>query len=200
LQHLVDLASRKQQSVEQLLALGINPLLAAFFKARLMGCTNLRCTTCGGMPLRQCLEPLSKTDILSDLGKLDYDEVVYYESEIRSVLMYVNARYLNQVEISLLSRNGVKAVLRRMIEHHALRFERARTTARLEKERYLEARQHRADLATARLPNAIRRKDQLAVLALLRTGANPDYVQLDGLTARLLAKQNGVEAWLSKSI
>lgn len=47
--------------------------------------------------------------------------------------------YVDQREIVLLSRNGVKAVLKRMIEHHALRFERAKTAARLEKYRYVQS-------------------------------------------------------------
>ena len=191
-------ALTRRQEIDRLLRLRINPLLAAFFRASLSGCANLSCGTCGGKYLRRYLDASSPTEILGDLGILGYDEVKRYEVEIRSVLMYLEAGYLSAAEINILARNGVRDILDRMIEHHALRLERARLAARKERERWMRARQRQADLATERLPGAIRRRDQLAVRALLRTGANPDYVQFDGSTARLMARHYGVESWLNR--
>jgi hypothetical protein len=192
-------AANRRRQIEKLLHLRINPLLAAFFQASLSGCADLSCGTCGGRNLRKYLEASSTAEILSDLGSLGYDEVKRYEVEIRSVLIYLEAGYLSEAEINTLARNGVRNILDRMIEHHALRLERARLAARKERERLMRARQRQADLATERLLGAIRRRDQLAVRALLRKGANPDYVQFDGSTARLMARNCGVESWLKRS-
>jgi hypothetical protein len=52
-----------------------------------------------------------------------------------------------------------------------------------------EAKLIRAKVATSRLPNAILRKDKQAINALLSKGADPDFIQQDGTTARGLAEQ-----------
>lgn len=194
--HIRD-AEWNRHIVESQLERGINPLEAAFFKSRLSpGCIDLNCTTCGGRPLRKHLVLLSKSEILSDLERLDYELAHHYEKEIRSTLMYIDAGHLTEYEMQQLRDCVVGSILDRMIEHHSMRLERARTVARLERERYLRARQIRSELATERLPNALRRKDSRAVHALLRKRANPDYVQFDGNTARLMARQLGIENWL----
>jgi hypothetical protein len=194
---LIERAEWSRRVVEKLLNHRINPLKAVFFKSRLSpGCIDLNCSTCGGKPLRKHLDLLSKSEILSDLGRLDYELAHRYEMEIRSTLMYVDAGHLTTDEIWQIRERGAGNILDRMIAHYALRLERARTVARLERERYLKARQVRSELATERLPNALRRKDSRAVHALLRKKANPDYVQFDGNTARLVARKLGIENWL----
>jgi hypothetical protein len=193
----IENAGWKRRAVERLLNNGINPLEVAFFKSRLgPGCMDLNCSTCGGKFLRKHLVLLNKSEILGDLGRLDYELVHHFEKEIRKTLMYIDAGHLLEDEVQQLRGCGVRNILDRMIAHHAMKLEKARTVARLEKERYLRARQHRSELATERLPNALRRKDKLAVRALLRNKANPDYVQFDGSTARLVARQFGIENWL----
>ena len=190
-------ASFPRHVINGFLERGVNPLEAVFFNSKLSGgCLDLHCGLCRGRPLNRYLKVMSRAEILSDLGCLETEAVVRYEKEIRATLIYIDAGHLNLYEMAELDRNGVQHILYKMIEHHAMRLEKSRVVARLERERYLKARQRRAELATERLPNAIRRNDKLAVRALIRKGANPDYVEFDGTTARMLALKLGVSDWL----
>ncbi len=191
----------RRRSVNRLLERGINPLEAAFFKSRLTyGCLDFRCGTCGGRALRAFLEPLSRIEILEDLGNLDPEVIDRYEKEVRATLMYIDAGHLTQDEMTRLRPSGVLHVLYKMMAHHALRLENSRITALRERERYLKARDQRAELATDRLPNAIHRKDKRAVYAMIKRSANPDYVRHDGVTARIIAARVGVEDWLPPKV
>ncbi len=77
------------------------------------------------------------------------------------------------------------------------RFSRKRATAASEQARFEDARSQRSEQATERLPNALRRKDAKAVAALIAKGANLDAVGPSGKSAREIARDLGVEAWLT---
>ena len=77
------------------------------------------------------------------------------------------------------------------------RFARKRATAASEQARFEDARSQRSEQATERLPNALRRKDAKAVAALIAKGANLDAVGPSGKSAREIARDLGVEAWLT---
>lgn len=72
-----------------------------------------------------------------------------------------------------------------------------RVSADREQARFQVAKHHSSIEATERLPNALRRKDSRAVAALLAKGADVDAVGVSGKPARLIARELGVEAWLS---
>lgn len=76
-------------------------------------------------------------------------------------------------------------------------FARKQATAAREKARFEDARNQRGMQATERLPNALRRRDAKAVAALIARGADADAVGLSGKSAREIAREAGVEAWLS---
>lgn len=176
---------------------GVNPLEAVFFNSKLSGgCIDLHCGTCGGRSLSRYFKVMSRAEILGDLGDLEWEATEHYEKDIRATLMYIDAGHLNRDEMARLESSGVLRILHRMIEHHAVRLEQARITAQRERERYLEGKQRHAKLATERLPNAIRRKDKLAVHALIQKGADPEHVGCNGVTARVLALKLGVGDWM----
>ena len=74
---------------------------------------------------------------------------------------------------------------------------RRQATAAREQARFGEARGRRIIQATERLPNALRRKDAKAVAALVAKGADADAVGPSGQSAREIARDLGVAAWLS---
>ncbi len=77
------------------------------------------------------------------------------------------------------------------------RFARKRANAASEQARFEDARSKRSEHATERLPNALRRRDAKAVAALIAKGANLDAVGPSGQSAREIARDLGVEAWLT---
>jgi hypothetical protein len=70
-------------------------------------------------------------------------------------------------------------------------------TAAREQTMFEDAGNLRSIKATEKLPNALRRMDSKAVTALLAKGADADAVGVSGQTARKIAKDLGIEAWLS---
>ena len=82
-------------------------------------------------------------------------------------------------------------------EKEESRAARKRATAGQERARLEEDRSQKSLQLTARLPNALRRKDAKAVAALLAKGADADAVGASGQSARAIAKELGIEAWLS---
>lgn len=76
-------------------------------------------------------------------------------------------------------------------------FAQKRFTATREHARFENARTHKVLQATEKLPNALRRKDSKAVAALIAKGADADAKGSTGQSAREIAKELGVEAWLS---
>ena len=74
---------------------------------------------------------------------------------------------------------------------------RKRATAGHERARFEDARNQKSLQATARLPNALLRKDAMAVAALLAKGAETDALGASGKSAREVAKDLGIEEWLS---
>lgn len=76
-------------------------------------------------------------------------------------------------------------------------FARKQATAAREQARFDEARGQRGIKATERLPSALRRKDAKAVAALVANGADADAVGPSGQSAREIARDLGVAAWLS---
>ena len=74
---------------------------------------------------------------------------------------------------------------------------RKRATAGHERARFEDARNQKSLQATERLPNALLRKDAMAVAALLAKGAETDALGASGKSAREVAKDLGIEEWLS---
>lgn len=74
---------------------------------------------------------------------------------------------------------------------------RKRAAAAREKARFEDAQSQRSLRATERLPKALRRMDAKAVAALIAKGADADAVGASGQNAREIAREMGVEAWLS---
>jgi hypothetical protein len=87
--------------------------------------------------------------------------------------------------------------LAELLEKEEARFARKQATAVLEQARFEDARSQKSLQATERLPNALRRKDSKAVAALIAKGADADAVGDSGQSAREIAKEMGVESWLS---
>jgi hypothetical protein len=77
---------------------------------------------------------------------------------------------------------------------------RKQATAAREKARFEDAQSQKIARATERLPNALGRKDVNAVVALLAKGADPDVIGASGKSAREIAQEIGVEAWLSGNL
>jgi hypothetical protein len=74
---------------------------------------------------------------------------------------------------------------------------RKQGSAAREQTRFEDARNLRSIKATEKLPNALRRKDSKAVNALLAKGAEADALGASGKSAREVAKDLGIEEWLS---
>jgi hypothetical protein len=74
--------------------------------------------------------------------------------------------------------------------------DRRRTNAESEQVRYEEAQRNKGQLATERLPKALRRKDAAAVAALLAKGADVNAPLESGQNARDIAKELGIESWI----
>jgi hypothetical protein len=94
------------------------------------------------------------------------------------------------------SNHGARS-LDELYKKEEARFARKQATASCEQERFEVTRSQRSMQATERLPNAIRRKDAKAVAALLAKGADADDVGPSGRSAREMARDLGVEVWLS---
>ena len=77
------------------------------------------------------------------------------------------------------------------------RMARKNGNAASEQARFEQARSRRSLEATERLPNALRRRDSKAVAALLAKGADADAVGASGHSARDIARELGVNEWLS---
>jgi len=77
------------------------------------------------------------------------------------------------------------------------RFARKQASAAREQARFEDARSQKSMQATERLPNALRRRDAKAVAALIAKGADADAVGPSGQSARAIAQDLGVEAWLA---
>lgn len=76
------------------------------------------------------------------------------------------------------------------------RFARKLATTSNERARFEDAKTRKAQEASERLPNALRRKDAKAVAALIAKGADPDAVGASGQNARAIAAELGVSDWL----
>jgi len=77
------------------------------------------------------------------------------------------------------------------------RFARKQATAAREQARFEDARSQKSMQATERLPNALRRRDAKAVAALIAKGADADAIDPSGQSARAVARDLGIEAWLA---
>ena len=66
-----------------------------------------------------------------------------------------------------------------------------------EKARFDDSRRRKIIQATEQLPNALRRRDIKAVVALIAKGADPDELGISGQSARAIAFELGVSTWLS---
>ena len=78
------------------------------------------------------------------------------------------------------------------------RIARKQVTAEREQSRFEDARKQRSIQATAKLPNALRRMDSMAVTALIAKGADADSIGPSGKSARDIARELSVEAWLCR--
>lgn len=76
------------------------------------------------------------------------------------------------------------------------RFARKLAIASNERARFEDAKTLKAQEASDRLPNALRRKDAKAVAALIAKGADPDVVGASDQSARTIAAELGVSDWL----
>lgn len=94
------------------------------------------------------------------------------------------------------SNHGARS-LEELAKKEDARFARRQATAAHEQARFDEARRQRSIKATAFLPNALRRKDAKAFAALVAKGADADAVGPSGQSAREIARDLGVAAWLS---
>jgi hypothetical protein len=94
------------------------------------------------------------------------------------------------------SNHGARS-MEELDKKEAARFARKQATAAREQARFDEARCQRTIQATERLPNALRRKDAKAVAALVAKGADADAIGSSGQSAREIARDLGVAAWLS---
>lgn len=95
------------------------------------------------------------------------------------------------------SNNHGARSLAELREQEEARFARKRSTAVSEQARFEYARSQKSLQATERLPNALRRKDAEAVAALIRKGADVDSLSASGQSAREIAKELGIESWIS---
>jgi len=73
---------------------------------------------------------------------------------------------------------------------------RKQATASHEHAKFEEARNRRSLKATEKLPNALRRMDAKAVAALIAKGAQADAIGTSDQSARDIARELGIEAWL----
>ena len=69
-------------------------------------------------------------------------------------------------------------------------------TASNERAKFEDAKTRKAQEASERLPNALRRRDAKAVAALIAKGADPDVVGASGQSARSIAAELRVSDWL----
>lgn len=75
--------------------------------------------------------------------------------------------------------------------------DRKQAMAASEQARFEDAKRNKIQQATERLPKALRRKDAAAVAALIAKGADVDAPAESGQSARDIAKELGIESWLT---
>lgn len=109
---------------------------------------------------------------------------------------WVLANTVNEYSPYGTNNHGARS-LAELREREEARFARKQATAVSEQARFENARIQKSLKANEKLPNALRRKDSKAVAALIAKGADGDAVLGSGQSARDIAKELGIESWIS---